>query len=84
LPLTEIEAGQTVQVVEVPDGDPATLQYLGELGLYPGTEVQVSSASLPEGQLELLLGGVGQRLERQIANRIAVAEVPRPQGYNAA
>jgi DtxR family Mn-dependent transcriptional regulator len=77
LPLTEIEAGQTVQVVEVPDGDPATLQYLGELGLYPGTEVQVLPTSLPEGQMELRLDGVGRRLERQIANRIAVAEVPR-------
>ena len=79
LPLSEIEAGQTVQVVEVPDGDPATLQYLGELGLYPGTEVQVSPASLPEGQIELLLGGVGRHLERPIAHRISVAEVPDSQ-----
>ncbi|MGD2041127.1 MAG: metal-dependent transcriptional regulator [Anaerolineae bacterium] len=72
LRLTEIETGQTVQIVEVPDGDPATLQYLGKLGLYPGTEVQVSPATLPEGQMELWLGGVGHRLERQMANRIAV------------
>jgi DtxR family Mn-dependent transcriptional regulator len=77
LPLTEIEAGRTVQVVEVADGDPAMLQHLGKLGLYPGTEVQVSSARLPEGQLELRLGGVGHRLERQMANSIAVTEVQR-------
>jgi DtxR family Mn-dependent transcriptional regulator len=84
LPLTEIEAGQTVQVVEVPDGDPATLQYLGELGLYPGTEVEVLPATLPEGQMELWLDGVGHRLERQLAHRIAVTEVSGPEGYDAA
>lgn len=79
LPLTEIEAGQRVQVVEVPDGDPAMLQYLGALGLYPGAEVQVLPGSSPEGQMELWLDGVGHCLEHQIANRIAVTEVPGPQ-----
>jgi DtxR family Mn-dependent transcriptional regulator len=80
LPLTEIEAGQTVQVVEVPDGDPATLQYLAELGLYPGTEVQVLPTTLSEGQMELWLAGAGHRLERQLAHRIAVTEVRSPEG----
>jgi DtxR family Mn-dependent transcriptional regulator len=84
LPLTEVKAGQAVQVVEVPDGDPVTLRFLGELGLYPGTKLRVLDTSLPEGQIELWLDGVKHRLERQIACRIAVAEVAATQCYDGA
>jgi len=76
LPLSEVEAGQQVQVVEVPDGDPAMLQYLGALGLYPGTRLQVLAGGSPGEPLGLWLDGVEHHLELQVADRIAVAEVP--------
>ena len=76
LPLSEVEAGQQVQVVEVPDSDPAMLQYLGALGLYPGTRVQVLAGGSPGGPLDLWLDGAEHHLAPQVADRIAVAEVP--------
>jgi len=40
-PLTDVDAGERVEVVEVDDRDPAVLRYLGERGLYPGTSLEV-------------------------------------------
>jgi DtxR family Mn-dependent transcriptional regulator len=37
-PLTTALPGATVRIVEVDDRDAALLRYLGDLGLYPGTE----------------------------------------------
>jgi DtxR family Mn-dependent transcriptional regulator len=39
--LAMVPAGETVTVVEVEDRDPELLRYLGELELYPGTEIKV-------------------------------------------
>lgn len=39
--LSDVPAGQTVTVVEVGDRDPELLRYLGDLRLYPGTQIEV-------------------------------------------
>ena len=41
IPLGDVEAGITVEVVEVGDRDPNLLRYLGELDLYPGNSFTV-------------------------------------------
>jgi hypothetical protein len=38
-PFTQVDVGLRVILVDVPDGDPELLRYLGELALYPGAEV---------------------------------------------
>ena len=40
-PLSSIETGTRVEVVEVYDHDPELLRYLGKLGLYPETQFEV-------------------------------------------
>jgi len=71
--LSEVEVGQIVTVVQVEDRDPALLRYLGELDLYPGTEIEVlriepydGPYTLKSGEKEILLG-------RAAANEIQVS-----------
>lgn len=42
-PLSQVSAGQAVRIVEVNDYDSDLLRYLGELGLYPGTDIEIMS-----------------------------------------
>ena len=41
MPLSEIDAGQTVRILEVNDDDSDLLRYLGDLKLYPGTDIEI-------------------------------------------
>jgi DtxR family Mn-dependent transcriptional regulator len=73
LPLAEVEPGRTVQVLEVPDGDPALLRQLGELGFHPGAEVTVETPWQPDGTLAVRIGGTAHRLDAATAGRVYVA-----------
>jgi DtxR family Mn-dependent transcriptional regulator len=74
-PLTDIVAGQWVQVLEVPDGDPALLRFLAACGLQPGAEVRVENPPQTDAPLVVQVGGASCAVERQAARRILVAEV---------
>lgn len=68
--LAEVPAGVQVRVARVSDRDPALLRYLGELGLYPETLVEVVERAPFGGPLRLVVDGrpraVGDELARQV------------------
>jgi DtxR family Mn-dependent transcriptional regulator len=72
VPLSQVRVGQRVTLVEVPDGDPELLRYLGNLGLYPGTEVEVIAAAPFNGPLTVRLGGSEHALGRALAGQLLV------------
>ena len=49
--LWEVPVGERTTVAWVPDHDPAALRYLGEVGLRPGAEVEVSGRGPASGPL---------------------------------
>jgi DtxR family Mn-dependent transcriptional regulator len=74
-PLAEAPVGRPVTLVEVPDGDPELLRYLGELGLYPGAAVQVLAVEPFRGPLTLRVAGAERVLDRTLADRLLVTRV---------
>jgi DtxR family Mn-dependent transcriptional regulator len=72
-PLSSVEAGETVTVVEVDDRDAELLRYLGELKLYPGARVEVLRVEPYDGPFVLRLGERELILGRTAADEIRVA-----------
>jgi DtxR family Mn-dependent transcriptional regulator len=72
LPLSQVGVGQSVTLVEVPDGDPELLRYLGDLALYPGAEIQVVAAAPFGGPLTIRLDEREQVLGRELATQLLV------------
>ena len=56
LSLAAVKAGQRVAVARILDESPALLEYLGSLGLYPGSEVFVVATAPFDGPITLRLG----------------------------
>jgi Fe2+ transport system protein FeoA len=79
VPLAEVPAGRRVTLVEVPDGDPALLRYLGELDLRPGATVEVRAAAPFGGPLTLGLPSGEAVLGRDLASRLLVSAAPSDQ-----
>jgi len=77
VPLAELAVGQPAVVTEVTDEDPALLRYVGELGLYPGTTVEVLRVEPFEGPLTILVGGQSHTLGRGVANQVWVHETEK-------
>lgn len=71
--LADMHPGARLVVVEVDDHDPALLRYLGNMGLYPGTEVQLLSCAPFDGSLTLGIGENQHSLSQQAAKSILVA-----------
>jgi DtxR family Mn-dependent transcriptional regulator len=76
IPLTELAAGRRAVVVEVPDGDPQRLRYLGALGLVPGRSL--CTVGWAGDLLAFDLDGQVRRLERGLAALILVREINEP------
>jgi DtxR family transcriptional regulator, Mn-dependent transcriptional regulator len=72
VPLNEAPIGNPATLVEVPDGDPELLRYLGELGLRPGTAIRVLAAEPFGGPLTLRVAGAERILGRAVAERLLV------------
>jgi DtxR family Mn-dependent transcriptional regulator len=68
--LEDVDAGQRVRVEQVGDRDPGQLRYLAELGVVPGTRVEVLSRAPYDGPITLRVGrstrSIGPGLARQI------------------
>lgn len=71
--LVDMKVGDVLVVVEVDDANPELLRYLGELGIYPGTEITLMVQAPFEGPLTLNIGNVEYNLGYQAAKSILVA-----------
>jgi DtxR family Mn-dependent transcriptional regulator len=72
-PLSEVRAGDHVVVDRVPDDDDATLAYLQDAGLRPGTAVEVVDVA-PFGMVTVAVDGEEQSLPEAVARSIRVRE----------
>ncbi len=74
-PLVQIEAGQTVRILQVSDTDAERLQYLEEMGLLPSNRVDVVSKAPFKGPLTLRIGGRERVVGYHLASAVHVAPV---------
>lgn len=75
VPLTSLKPGQSATISEVSDHDPELLRYLGSLGLYPQTPVQLVQAAPFDGPLTLRVGEDEHVLGKEVAGYIFVADI---------
>jgi DtxR family Mn-dependent transcriptional regulator len=75
LALAGVQAGQSVQVVEVPDGDVSVLRKLESWGLVPGTKATVLKQRVSSGGTLLEAGGQALLLDQELAGAIRVVPV---------
>ena len=82
--LAELAPGERARVAQVSDHDPAMLRYLGELGLYPETDVEVVARAPYGGPMRLLVGGAPRDVGEELARNVFVlrpdAEEERDEG----
>ncbi len=70
--LVDMEVGDQVRIVEVDDTDPELLRYLGNLGLYPGTELTLTEVAPFNGPLTFNVDNKPYNLGYQAARSIFV------------
>ncbi len=70
--LVDMNVGDKLLVVEVDDSDPELLRYLGQLGIYPGTELMLLVQAPFEGPLTLSIGDKEYSLGHRVAESIKV------------
>jgi DtxR family Mn-dependent transcriptional regulator len=71
--LLDLSTGEQASVSRVPDGDPELLRYLAELGLVPGSEVELVSHAPFGGPVTMRTGTGEHAISRELADRIAAA-----------
>lgn len=71
--LVDMEVGSRLVVVEVDDADPELLRYLGGLGIYPGTEIELRDRAPFNGPLTLGIADAEHSLGFQAAGSVHVA-----------
>jgi len=71
--LAELEPGQEGVIRRVTDGDPAMLRYLGDLGLYPETQVEMLSKAPYGGPLQVRVGEDVRAIGRELADNVFVS-----------
>lgn len=73
--LADLQIGQSATVAEVNDFDPDLLRYLGDLGLYPDTEIKVIKIAPFDGPFEVRIANQTHTIGRKAANYIMVKNV---------
>lgn len=73
--LVESEVGSRIEVVEVDDSNPDLLRYLGELGIFPGTQIKLDSRAPFDGPLSLEIDNRQHSLGFQAAQAVRVKAV---------
>ena len=71
--LVDREPGDMLTIIEVDDDNPELLRYLGDLGLYPGTDITLLACAPFNGPLTLKIGDRQHSLGHQAAQAILVA-----------
>jgi len=74
LPLSQVEAGRSVVVLRVLSKDSERLSYLGSLGLYPNTEIELLEKAPFNGPLTLEIGDNRHSIAYEMAELILVKE----------
>ena len=69
--LTRLQDGQSGVILRVNDQDPEKLRYLGELGLYPETRVEVVKRAPFGGPLSIRVGAGEQQVEYALGEQLA-------------
>jgi len=79
LALGALEPGQFATVRRVSDADPAMLRYLGQMGLYPRTAVQMLQKEPFGGPLTVRVADTERAIGRELAAHVFVSrdEAPR-------
>jgi len=72
-PLSSLRPGESGVVRRVTDGDPAMLRYLGELGLYPDTTVEMVALEPFGGPIRVKVSGSEQAVGRQLADNVFIS-----------
>jgi DtxR family Mn-dependent transcriptional regulator len=78
--LADMREGMTVIVREVSDSDEGRLRYLAELGLFPGTRLEVLAPEPYDGPMRIRLKGEERSLGRNLAEIVRVEPVNDSQG----
>jgi DtxR family Mn-dependent transcriptional regulator len=71
--LLDLGPGGRAQISRVPDGNPELLRYLAELGLLPGSVVEVVSQAPFGGPVTVRTGNAEHAISRELADRITAA-----------
>src|SRR6187431_3352808 len=71
--LADLEPGERGSVSRVPDGDPDLLRYLDELGLVPGSQVEVVAQAPFAGPVTVRTRSGAHAISRELADRIGAA-----------
>jgi DtxR family transcriptional regulator, Mn-dependent transcriptional regulator len=69
--LAQLKDGEIAQILRVSDQDPEKLCYLGELGLYPETQVQVVGRAPFGGPLHIRIGEGANQVEHMLGPELA-------------
>ncbi len=73
--LVDLEPGEHASVSRVPDGDPELLRYLTELGLVPGSAVELVSQAPFSGPVTVRTDRGDHAISRELADRVAASSV---------
>ncbi len=79
--LSQLAEGQSAQILRISDQSPEKLCYLGELGLYPETAVQLLTRAPFGGPLRILVGEPPQQREQLLGTELAdhiIVTTPTP------
>jgi DtxR family transcriptional regulator, Mn-dependent transcriptional regulator len=76
--LGELAPGESAVVRRVTDGDPAMLRYLGELGLYPDTPVEMVAREPYGGPLRVRISGEERAIGQELADNVFVSAADDP------
>jgi len=71
--LIDLEPGDLATISRIPDGDPELLRYLGELGLVPGSEVELDAFAPFGGPVTVRTDTGEHAISRELAERIAAS-----------
>ncbi len=76
--LSQLKDGESAQILRVSDQNPEKLCYLGELGLYPETLIQVIDRAPFGGPLRVRVGTSEPQIERLLSPELATDIVVSP------
>ncbi len=75
--LADVEPGHKAVIAEVSDHDASMLRYLGELGFYTETNIEIDSVEPFNGPMRINIKNKIRILGREVARYIAVTDVKK-------
>jgi DtxR family Mn-dependent transcriptional regulator len=72
--LADIEAGRTIRIIDVAEDVPEMLRYLDQIGLRPGSVVEVAVRAPLAGPMTIVTGGGRHAISLELARLISVAD----------